>query len=158
MDESFSNFDNSLQQNVFWTKAVDEDGDEGEKPSPNGYHRRNKSTLWLVDHGTQTDDFNDSTVCPICLCDYKDGEQICWSKNEKCAHHFHASCGIAWLAKHNECPLCREEYLVLPEQNGDEENQMESVAEDEDGADAGAEPSSNADRNGPPSASHDEAH
>ena len=113
---------------MFLTKP---DNENTEKQS-GGVHRRNKSNLWLEDHGSQKDveENNDSTMCPICLCEYEDGEQICWSNNENCAHHFHAACGIAWLAKHNECPLCREEYLVLPEKVSDEENQAEATAND----------------------------
>lgn len=60
------------------------------------------------DHGS-----NDN-LCAICLGVYENGDQICWSNNQSCSHHFHSECGIAWLAKHEECPICRAEYLVEP--------------------------------------------
>lgn len=71
--------------------------------------KRKKSNLIL------DDEEEEATTCPICLCDYEDGDQICWSYNENCQHSFHAECGIAWLAKHSDCPICRAEYLVDPE-------------------------------------------
>lgn len=80
---------------------------------------RKKSNLILHSHGG--DELDESRTCPICLCEYEDGERICWSHNKQCAHHFHAQCGIAWLAKHTECPICRADYLVEPA--GDDKNQ-----------------------------------
>jgi len=50
-------------------------------------------------------------TCSICLCEYESGDRICLSRNHECKHHFHAECGIAWLAKHSECPMCRADYL-----------------------------------------------
>ena len=74
---------------------------------------RRKSNLRLH-FGANRDELDESRTCPICLCEYENGEQICWSNNRQCAHHFHSQCGIAWLAKHSECPICRAEYLVEP--------------------------------------------
>lgn len=77
---------------------------------------RKKSNLIL------DDEEEEPTVCPICLCEYQDGDQICWSYNKCCQHHFHSACGIAWLEKHSECPMCRAEYLVDPEAAQGEKN------------------------------------
>lgn len=74
---------------------------------------RRKSNLVLRSN-KNGDELDESRTCPICLCEYEDGESICWSHNKQCAHHFHAQCGIAWLAKHTECPICRANYLVPP--------------------------------------------
>lgn len=74
---------------------------------------RRKSNLFLRSNKAG-DELDESRTCPICLCEYEDGESICWSHNKQCAHHFHAQCGIAWLAKHTECPICRANYLVQP--------------------------------------------
>jgi len=74
---------------------------------------RRKSNLILRSNKTG-DELDESRTCPICLCEYEHGESICWSHNKQCAHHFHAQCGIAWLAKHTECPICRANYLLPP--------------------------------------------
>ena len=37
------------------------------------------------------------------------------SKNEKCPHMFHESCIVDWLLiPHNDCPVCRNDFLVSP--------------------------------------------
>lgn len=51
------------------------------------------------------------TECAICLQDYQVGDDICWSRNETCQHAFHIDCMTRWLLYHDECPICREEYL-----------------------------------------------
>jgi len=50
-------------------------------------------------------------TCPICLESYKEGDEICWSKNEKCPHAFHLDCMTEWLMENDDCPMCRESYL-----------------------------------------------
>ena len=52
-------------------------------------------------------------ACPICLADYKKGDDIAWSKNEKCHHAYHVDCIMEWLMKNNDCPMCREQYVEL---------------------------------------------
>ena len=49
--------------------------------------------------------------CPICICQYEAGDDIAWSKNEKCYHAYHLDCIMGWLNDHDTCPLCREDYL-----------------------------------------------
>lgn len=51
--------------------------------------------------------------CPICICDFEIGDEICYSRNKKCPHMFHHSCMSEWLIKHNVCPLCRVDYLEV---------------------------------------------
>eukprot|EP00429_Kryptoperidinium_foliaceum_P013158 CAMPEP_0176031546 /NCGR_PEP_ID=MMETSP0120_2-20121206/15553_1 /TAXON_ID=160619 /ORGANISM="Kryptoperidinium foliaceum, Strain CCMP 1326" /LENGTH=161 /DNA_ID=CAMNT_0017364839 /DNA_START=457 /DNA_END=939 /DNA_ORIENTATION=+ len=91
---------------VFWVSS--DDKVELEKLSCE-QHKQKKSNLVFV---MGKDDECNLQTCPICLCDYENDEDICWSNNENCSHHFHAACGIAWLAKHSECPVCRAEYLI----------------------------------------------
>lgn len=43
--------------------------------------------------------------------DYIKGDDIAWSKNEKCCHAFHIDCIIKWLMDHDDCPMCRSNYL-----------------------------------------------
>jgi len=49
--------------------------------------------------------------CFICLEHYKEGENIFWSRNERCNHSFHQTCMSRWLMDHNDCPLCREDFM-----------------------------------------------
>jgi len=49
--------------------------------------------------------------CSICLEPYREGDDICWSQNEKCAHVYHLDCIVDWLMNSDECPLCRADYL-----------------------------------------------
>eukprot|EP00980_Cylindrotheca_fusiformis_P003965 scaffold871_cov130-Cylindrotheca_fusiformis.AAC.42 len=60
--------------------------------------------------------------CPICLHDYKAGEEVCFSKNKACQHEFHRSCIVPWLLKHYHCPLCRVNFL------GDSEDEEDTPA------------------------------
>ena len=57
---------------------------------------------------------NDSScaLCCICLNVYKEGEEVCWSKNTDCRHSFHRECVEQWLLKHDDCPYCRKQYIV----------------------------------------------
>lgn len=89
---------------------------------------RRKSNLFLRSNKTG-DELDLSRTCPICLCEYENGESICWSHNKQCAHHFHAQCGIAWLAKHTECPICRANYLVQPPSDDQKDNNTLPLSE-----------------------------
>lgn len=55
-----------------------------------------------------------SEVCGICLDEYKEGDDVAWSKSPSCRHVFHASCLKEWLVKKEKpmqvCPVCRESY------------------------------------------------
>ena len=53
------------------------------------------------------------TSCPICLEPYREGDDICWSQNENCAHAYHLDCILDWLMNSDECPLCRADYLKV---------------------------------------------
>ncbi|XP_010238976.1 RING-H2 finger protein ATL18 [Brachypodium distachyon] len=45
-------------------------------------------------------------MCPVCLCDFADGEVV--RVLPPCMHYFHAACVGEWLRKgHTTCPLCR---------------------------------------------------
>jgi hypothetical protein len=51
--------------------------------------------------------------CAICLCQFKPQQLVCESNNPSCRHVFHKDCMIDWLMKnHDECPMCREVYLL----------------------------------------------
>ena len=46
----------------------------------------------------------DKETCPICCCDYEDGEDV---RNLSCTHMFHKECIDTWLVRKSKCPLCR---------------------------------------------------
>ena len=72
----------------------------------------------------QESDSDSDKLCPICLAEFEDDQDVCKSKNDKCQHMFHLDCMIEWLMKHNECPLCRNDYLKdsSSDNDGDEDN------------------------------------
>jgi len=45
-------------------------------------------------------------ACPVCLEDYKEGDDVAWSRF-KCNHVFHWHCIQDWLMESEECPMCR---------------------------------------------------
>ena len=49
-------------------------------------------------------------VCPICLDDFVEGNDIAFSKG-KCKHVFHLHCLQHWLMQSDECPMCRVNYF-----------------------------------------------
>ncbi len=44
--------------------------------------------------------------CPVCQEDYNHGENLV---RLPCKHEYHNDCVKPWLAKHNSCPMCREQ-------------------------------------------------
>lgn len=55
--------------------------------------------------------FPNQNQCQICLDDYVDGDEVCYSKDAKCQHSFHADCMISWLLENDHCPICRRNYV-----------------------------------------------
>jgi hypothetical protein len=51
--------------------------------------------------------------CVICLEDYEEGDNVCWSHNRQCNHVFHQECIVEWLVRHDGCPVCRQDFLAL---------------------------------------------
>lgn len=86
--------------------GVDVDIENPATPSPATEGWEGKDSIIVVCPSDE-----ESQVCAICLCEYVDREEVCSSRNPDCSHFFHAPCGVAWLAKHSECPICRADYL-----------------------------------------------
>eukprot|EP00980_Cylindrotheca_fusiformis_P016973 scaffold5159_cov112-Cylindrotheca_fusiformis.AAC.27 len=52
--------------------------------------------------------------CPICLCDYENGEKTVVGNS--CGHMYHFECLMQWMEKrHNECPFCRTDMISSDE-------------------------------------------
>ena len=50
--------------------------------------------------------------CPVCLVEFEHSENVLSSPS--CPHVFHNKCILEWLANHNDCPICRRQF-VAPE-------------------------------------------
>jgi hypothetical protein len=67
----------------------------------------------------------DMAGCAICLSPFRPRQLVCKSNNSSCQHVFHEDCMVEWLTKDNEnCPMCREVYLLKTDQQRDEESKV----------------------------------
>ena len=93
-----------------------------EKMNPHGNvftdaFRSITSMVWQQD--TPKPPEYDDMICPICLETYKGGEEVCQSTNDECPHSFHLDCMMKWLIMHDNCPLCRADYLNIADKEGE---------------------------------------
>lgn len=58
--------------------------------------------------------------CPICLEEYKDGDNL---GIMKCRHAYHLSCIKDWLRRKNNCPICKTPALDDDDEDDDEEDE-----------------------------------
>jgi Ring finger domain len=56
---------------------------------------------------------DNSKACAICLDEYSDGDDVCFSYNRRCQHVFHRSCIIDWLMSDDTCPCCRQNFVAF---------------------------------------------
>jgi Ring finger domain len=56
---------------------------------------------------------DNSKACAICLDEYADGDDVCFSYNRRCQHVFHRSCIIDWLMSDDTCPCCRQSFVAF---------------------------------------------
>lgn len=47
-----------------------------------------------------------NTECPICMCEYREGEMM--RRMPQCGHYFHLNCIDDWLRIKWSCPVCRD--------------------------------------------------
>ena len=64
-------------------------------------------------------------ICPICINEYDDGDEICWSQNPDCNHFFHCECISEWLLRHDECPCCRNNFLLVVSSSSSNKKQQQ---------------------------------
>ena len=70
----------------------------------NSYCGLNKTEL---EKNSNIIECNDSTDCPICLCNYP---QHTYFYSMNCNHSFCIDCCEKWFSKNSLCPLCRKNY------------------------------------------------
>jgi len=58
------------------------------------------------------DEIHEEDCCPICLIEYKEGDEV---RVLPCKHHFHKACADSWLSQNASCPACRHslDHLVV---------------------------------------------
>lgn len=78
--------------------------------------RRQGSLARMVSALFETNDKD--ACCGICLMDYDQGDEVCWSPNPECQHAFHKECILDWAVRNPQCPVCRRNYCG----NGDDDN------------------------------------
>ena len=55
--------------------------------------------------------------CCICLDSYQANDIICSPTCSDCNHIFHERCAIQWFQKHDECPMCRTNIMIVQSTN-----------------------------------------
>jgi len=64
-----------------------------------------------VDDDASKQKARSSEECVICLDPIHVGDMIATSSSHKCYHAFHEECIRIWLREHDECPMCRRNWL-----------------------------------------------
>ena len=54
----------------------------------------------------------DENGCAICFSPFEDHDLVCESNNLSCKHVFHKDCLVQWLERHEDCPICRNIYIL----------------------------------------------
>jgi len=94
------------------TRTCTSDNDDEEEGSTNIQTSEKES------HARKFSPLHPTIVCPICIDPFQPGDEVCWSKSERCNHVYHLDCMTEWLMENEECPLCRENYLCNNEDDG----------------------------------------
>lgn len=55
---------------------------------------------------------NKIQTCSICLEAFHVGERVSWSSTNLCDHGFHPFCIQEWLIRHEDCPMCRQRFML----------------------------------------------
>lgn len=71
-----------------------------------GYHQVARE----IDEEAQQQGSGGSSICTICLDEYRDGDRLI---ELRCGHVYHRSCLVDWLLRKNRCPLCSETVPLL---------------------------------------------
>jgi hypothetical protein len=110
-------------QIVVLQKPGDNNNSDAQQLDAAGVVIKTDLVLPPLEHNDEETSSSSIPNCTICLCDYRGGDNICWSHNFKCQHHFHKVCIMEWLQNHDECPCCRHNYLALSDDEDDDEEE-----------------------------------
>lgn len=69
----------------------------------------------------------DGTDCSVCLGEFKEEDSL--RLLPKCSHAFHLQCIDTWLKSHANCPLCRANIVLEPDEHEEEMFMTIEVAE-----------------------------
>eukprot|EP00980_Cylindrotheca_fusiformis_P030946 scaffold25665_cov113-Cylindrotheca_fusiformis.AAC.6 len=93
------------------------DTDEEKNTEPQTIAQRKKTDLYL--YCMESQEMHCSSLeleCLVCCEEFEEKDEICWSKNPQCNHAFHIQCIEPWFMQHDECPVCRNNYLATSEE------------------------------------------
>ena len=74
--------------------------------------------------------FQNHESCAICLSPFRAHDQVCESNNAKCSHSFHFDCASEWFVLHNDCPVCRADFLLASEEFVDSGEAIDRTVEE----------------------------
>ncbi|CAA2957897.1 RING-H2 finger ATL74-like [Olea europaea subsp. europaea] len=77
-----------------------------------GLKKRTLRQIPVAEYRSGLDSAAAFTDCPICLCEFMDGEKV--RVLPYCHHCFHVKCIDIWLASHSSCPTCRQSLAEQP--------------------------------------------
>lgn len=95
-------------------------------------NNKNSTKQRLISEDWKAGTVPDTDTCAICLLEYEEGDEICWSHNKHCHHAFHKDCMLEWLLRHDECPCCRHHYLSLDDQENDDDEEVQAINSPQD--------------------------
>ena len=84
---------------------------EEEKEEPPAVDRRKSNAMARSLSMKLSKKGGNTSKCYLCLMDYATGDEVAFSKNEKCSHRYHKDCIVEWCMKRTACPYCREEFI-----------------------------------------------
>ncbi|KAL4468631.1 hypothetical protein ABPG74_005134 [Tetrahymena malaccensis] len=98
---------NQNNQNIAIDDFVIEDKMEGDKQQKHGQHsqRINAKDLKNKDDAQA----QDNNFCSICLVEIGVQDKL---RLTICKHLFHSDCLITWISQNENCPLCRQSFLI----------------------------------------------
>lgn len=75
--------------NVLTTKKVVRQGSQDDDGTADPQSKSNLVIAAASDDANGGDDDEQAEQCAICLLDYEEGDEVCWSHNSQCGHAFH---------------------------------------------------------------------
>jgi hypothetical protein len=95
------------------SNPIPEDGSERKPPAPQDDVEA-PCAIGSDEYESFSEKIEERAGCAICLGEFQDRQLVCESNNPSCQHVFHKDCMVGWLTtkQHDDCPCCRETYLL----------------------------------------------